>query len=345
MKATWESLYRNEAVKQGHSEEFIKESVSYARNLLGQNFPVIFDEKHFSILINGDVKDIISYVYYLKQEYKEFFIKKRNGGKRHISVPPIDLKRMQSWILKNILEKDVNALESVHSFIKKDETGSRGIFTNAQVHSCCEWMVKVDILHFYDNIHIYQVKEYFISLGYTEEVANLLAEICTFKNRLPQGAPTSPALSNLICRKMDADFRALCENHGWSYSRYADDMTFSGRDKNDIIKLKTIENIVINNRLRLKYAKTRIAHKGMRMKITGLTVGNGVHVPKQYRREVWTELHFCYKYGVESHLKRKGVEKKNYKFWLLGRIMYIRSIDRTCGDNMLQRFNEINWIL
>ena len=79
--------------------------------------------------------------------------------------------------------------------------------------------------------------------------------------------------------------------------------------------------------------------------MTGLTVTDGVHVPKKYRKEVWRELYFCKKFGVYEHYHNMGTNKGLYKDWLRGRIMFIRQIDPACGNKMLENFNELNWLV
>lgn len=108
---------------------------------------------------------------------------------------------------------------------------------------------------------------------------------------------------------------------------------------------RNIEGIIYQHGFLPNKSKTRIRYKGSRMEVTGLTISNGLHVPKEYRKQVFRELYFAKKYGPDDHCKRTGNEKGYFKEWLLGRIMFVRSIDKEAGDRMLQTFNEINWMI
>lgn len=204
----------------------------------------------------------------------------------------------------------------------------------------------LDLRNFFPSIRAAKVNQYFSRLGYTEEVSQILANLCLYKEALPQGAPTSPMLSNLVVTQLDDELKTLAKTYNADYTRYADDMTFSGNG--DCIPLESIKAIVKKHGFKLNQHKTRLRRNGQRQMVTGLTVSNGIHVPKKYRDEVWRELFFCKKFGTESHMsKHKEVHKFDngyYKEWLLGRIMYIRTIESITGEKMLNKFNELNWL-
>lgn len=163
-------------------------------------------------------------------------ILKKNDGARTISAPIPDLKAAQKWILKNILEH-IEVHDAAHGFCR-----NRSIVTNAIPHVGADVIVKLDLQNFFQSILYKRVKELFHGFGYSETAATIFGLICTIakindigkisyenieKRYLPQGAPTSPAISNLVCDRLDADLTKLANNLGFRYTRYADDLTFS----------------------------------------------------------------------------------------------------------------------
>lgn len=134
-----------------------------------------------------------------------------------------------------------------------------------------------------------------------------------------------------------------------TYSRYADDITVSGDNINAIIITEDITKILRDNGYRINRKKTRIRIRGTKQEVTGLTISDGIHVPKSYRQDVWRELHFCKKYGVVEHIKhlnnRNKCDRGYYKSWLLGRIQFVRQVDRITGDKMLTAFNKLAWVI
>lgn len=342
MERTWESFFYQAAVESGHSEEFINICLNYGAALHKRNLPVIFDGNQLRIYF-GEKFNPTRWDY--SNCYKRYDIRKRSGGVRHIAAPFKPLLGMQEWILHNILEKILYEIpECANGFMK-----GRSIKTNAEPHANKKWLINVDIKNFFGSIRRVNVNEFFSSLGYEKEVTACLTAICTYKEdryfALPQGAPTSPLLSNFISIKMDKELLDLANRVGASYTRYADDITFSGNDNICPITLKQIKAILSKYGFLLNKEKTRVRYQGCRMEVTGLTISNGVHVSKQYRKEVWRELHFLLKYGPEVHCAKRQYLKGYYKEWLQGRIMFIRSIDKEVGDKMQVKFKKINWIL
>lgn len=163
------------------------------------------------------------------------------------------------------------------------------------------------------------------------------------KGSLPQGAPTSPYIANILAKKMDIRFTALAKKMGWSYSRYADDLTFSSDE--EIPSINTIEKIILQEGFIINKNKTKVQKRGASQRVTGLTVTNGVHVPKRYKKDVWYHLHYCELCGVSAHIKKNKIEKSHFKDWLYGRICYIYSIEQHVGKKMMDSFNKIDWII
>jgi RNA-directed DNA polymerase len=221
--------------------------------------------------------------------YKRFYIPKKTGGKRLISTPMPKLKHAQYWILENILEK-IALKDAAHGFVKK-----RSIVSNALPHVKAEVVVNIDMKDFFPTITYPRVKGVFQSFGYSEQIATIFALICTepecdqieidgqtyfaagTERLLPQGAPTSPALTNIICRKLDARLMGIAAKLNFQYTRYADDLTFSASGE-ATQKLKTlmgfIRKIVKEEKLTIHPDKVRVLRKGARKEVTGIIVND-----------------------------------------------------------------------
>ncbi|MDV2990841.1 MAG: hypothetical protein N4J56_000495 [Chroococcidiopsis sp. SAG 2025] len=186
--------------------------------------------------------------------YCRFQIRKKTGASRTISAPTPALKAIQKWILKHILE-NIEIHDAAHGFCR-----DRSIVTNARLHVGKDVIVKLDLQNFFQLIAYKRVKELFYSFGYSETAATIFGLICTIANidvnakmncqdiekrHLPQGAPTSPAISNLVCDRLDTHLTKLAHNLGFCYTRYADDLTFSGFEK----KAHKINNLIYESKL------------------------------------------------------------------------------------------------
>jgi RNA-directed DNA polymerase len=245
-----------------------------------------------------------------KLHYRRFTIPKRDGSERAIWAPMPKLKAAQRWILRHVLEP-LPVHGASHGFLPH-----RSIKTNAQLHTNAKIVVKVDLRHFFPTVTFRRVKGVFRQAGYRDRIATLLALICTEAPRevvndgdkevfvalgprcLPQGAPTSPALTNAVCYRMDRRLFGLAKKLGWRYTRYADDLTFSlpmkhkGKPKLGLL-LGSIGRIASDEGFRVHPRKTRVARTGARQTVTGLVVNGeaGPRVPRKIRREIRAVLH------------------------------------------------------
>ena len=345
MEETWESLFVKQAKAERHSQAFIDACLAYATELQSRNLPVLFNGSHLAQYVG-----LSEWRYSLITRshlncYDEYEIQKKHSKKkRKICAPHSDLMRAQHIIYQNILLKDSNYSENAHGFIPKNDIIAKGVYSNALPHEGCKWLLNMDLKDFFPSICYDRVLAYFKSLGYEDEVSIGLTELCTFHMRLPQGAPTSPMLSNLIAKRLDADCKNLASRKGCQYTRYADDLTFSGQYVENRVTADEVTAIIFKNGFKVNRQKTKEKIWGQRQMVTGLTVTNGVHIPKTYRKDVWMELHCCKKFGVKNHIQHMNHGKGFYKQWLLGRIMYVRSVDRACGDKMLIEFNGLKWV-
>lgn len=357
-------LFIDECTTQGKSITYIEKTLNYADKLSANGLPILFSLKHLALELNIEYHELLVIEKNRDRYYKHFEVKKKKGGTRFLSVPYSNLKMIQSWIYHNILKNQASTA-SAFGYVK-----DKSIKQNAQQHQNKKFILNIDLLKFFETITEHKVYKLFIELGYTRTLAWSLSRLVTvpisedyylnlslkekklfqktFENEfgvLPQGAPTSPSISNLILRNLDKKLVELAELNGCLYTRYADDITISSDKKENIpIKAKVLE-IIQSEKLLINWNKWSLSRNGTCQKVTGLNVTHGVTVPKSYRKDVKRHLHFCLKNGPENHQKRIGNNKQFYKYWLLGRIQYIRHINPEIGKKLLQDFNNIQWPL
>lgn len=318
-------------------EKYINCCVFYASRLIDSNLPVIFDIEHFCLLIGIKKVDLCRFVYVDSYYYTNIRIPKKSGGYRELDIPSADLKYIQRWILDNILK---------HMHVSEYSTGfcdNISILDNAKRHINKACIINMDVKNFFSSITFEQVFMIFKYYGYTKEVSFLLAKLCTYNRRLPQGSPASPYLSNVRCLKLDARLSALASSYGADYSRYADDITFSG--PKDIINLISISKKIIKNEgFIINDKKTRTALPHQRQEVTGLIVNNGdVRVNKKYKRKLYQELYYCEKFGVLDHMQKIKCNKAFYKEHLYGKAYFINMIEPDEGKELFEILERIQW--
>lgn len=237
--------------------------------------------------------------------YRKFYLPKKSGGKRLISAPMPRLKAAQYWILENILNK-VPVHQAVHGF-KLD----RSIVTNAQGHVGKAVVINIDVKDFFPSVHYKRVKGLLQQLGYSEKIATILSLLCTEAvteeaaidgrnyfiqkgNRvLPQGAPTSPAITNILCYKLDKRMQGLAAKHACHYTRYADDITFSFNDEGVSAQqlVWRMKKVLADEGFAVHPDKIRIMRKGDRQEVTGIVVNRQMNVNRKKLRQFRALLH------------------------------------------------------
>lgn len=318
------------AMSEHYHEEYINVCLEYAAKLFDNGLPVIFDANHLSYVLQMDR---------IKQDfYQEFVIAGKRGKSRRISAPSRSLKIRQRWILDHILYQ-IPVAECCEGFLKE-----HSIYTNAKKHIGYKQNLNIDIKDFFPSITQERVSQVFYEMGYGKEAADCFASICCHEKRLPQGAPTSPYLANIVCRDMDGQLMAFAKKSGLVYTRYADDMSFSGDCELSEL-YEEIEGIILKNGFVVNAEKTRI-YKGNRRKlITGIVVKeDGLSVPRNYKRKLRQEIYYCKKFGVAGHLENTKAEKMvNFREYLYGKAFYIKMIEPITGQKFLDELNEISW--
>lgn len=216
--------------------------------------------------------------------YRVSKIRKRLGGLRTIHAPRKALKVLQRAILDHLLYEAVPH-SSCHGFRK-----GRSIFTNAVAHQRKDLVVTIDLKNCFSSIRSGRVQGIFKMLGATELAVSFMTDMCVLNGRLPTGAPTSPALANLVCRRLDARLNGLASANGAQYSRLGDDIALSG--PRTIVTLRSlVTRIVREEGFTLAVHKTRIQPKGYRQKVAGIIVNDRPSVPRTFYRNVRAAVH------------------------------------------------------
>ncbi|WP_153798347.1 retron St85 family RNA-directed DNA polymerase [Foetidibacter luteolus] len=320
-----------------------------------KGLPVFYDEQELASAAGIELKELkflsFSRSVSTVNHYRKFYLPKKSGGKRLISAPMPRLKKLQYWILHNVLQK-VTLHTAVHGF-----TGKRSIVTNAQQHIAKDVVINADVKDFFPSIHIKRVKGIFKALGYSEKTATILALVCTEpvteevmidgKNYfiqkgervLPQGAPTSPALTNIICYHLDKRLQGVASKHQYTYTRYADDITFSatGQQLKEEALLWRVKKILKEEGFNIHPDKIRIMHKGTRQEVTGVVVNKKLSLSRQKLRNFRAMLH---------NLKTKGYAdiktgNKDIAAVILGYLNYIKMIDPVKALQFQQQVNQL----
>lgn len=296
------------------------------------------------------------------RRYKEFKIKKRSGQDRTIHAPVRGLKAIQrtiAFILQCVFEPHKASIGFVRG---------RSIIDNAQPHAGNRYVYNIDLKDFFPSVDqarvwkCLQLKPFDLSNGKENasprlEIANIIASICCAemdvermnekgewimvkKNVLPQGAPTSPVLSNIVCQRLDYLLSAVAKRFGLKYTRYADDITFSSMHnvyKSDHGFIKELHRILSDQHFHIKASKTRLQKEGYRQEVTGLLVNEKVNVQRRYIKELRMWLYywerydyqrastfFCEQYG-KGNVPAKGKEP-NMKEVIAGKLDFLRMV-------------------
>ena len=252
---------------------------------------------------------------------------------------------MQRTILDQILGK-IPMHDACHGFV-----AGRSTVTNATPHQGAAIIVKLDLKDFFPTVHYRRVRGLFQWLGYNAEVANTLAGLTTYRPKLedgtvlwpgvlPQGAPTSPALANLACRRLDRRLGKLGEKYGAVYTRYADDLTFSFKTEPPVKLgrfLWWVDAICQQEGFHERPDKRRILRNKHQQRITGIVVNAGVHVPRADKKRFRAILHNCAKHGVASQAKGRD----DFEAYLRGYAAYVHMVEPERGAKLVAEVEKV----
>lgn len=308
---------------------------------------------------------MLSYVLYTKPKtelYTKFEIPKRTGGIREISAPFGHLKLIQKRLAEILLEctKELREKHATKSINKNFELRGvshgfmpgHSIMTNGQPHITRRYVFNADLTDFFGSINFGRVRGFFIkdkNFALSEKTATILAQIACYDNKLPQGSPCSPVISNLLGHILDIALVELARKNKCTYTRYADDLTFSTNksifpsdiafatedDANSWLPGKELTRIVRRNGFEFNEKKTRMQYKDSRQEVTGLSVNRKVNVPASYRYMVRAMASTLFRTGKFEHIiKYKSasgeevVSKSEGKAsQLLGMLSFIHQVD------------------
>lgn len=378
--------FRKEALKNNIDLNIIEHAIKNAElvSAVSSELPPLFSLRHLSHLTGVDyvvLRSVVERNY--SNPYKIFRLKKgvkghQNRGFRIICVPDASIMKAQRWIAKNILSCG-EASSASFAYAKSSK-----IIDAAKLHCGCRWMLKLDVRNFFESFSEIAAYRVFRSFGYQPLISFELSRICTRlgnqtkthshpkwmatnKNytvinkyisrrmgHFPQGAPTSPMLSNLAMKLFDNEVIGIATKHGLVYSRYSDDLCLSTADKKfNREKAKTIINAIYKEMMKIGLApnitKTQIIPPGARKIVLGLLVdGEAPKLSRAFRSKL--RMHFYYlkhvDIGPPLHAKNRGFESvMGLKNHIQGLIAYARQIDPAYASSCTDQMNGIDWPL
>lgn len=294
------------------------------------------------------------YAYILKQGegYTDFEIAKKSGGTRKISTPKYVLKLIQKCLLE-LLSVIYRPHKAAHGFVL-----GKNVASNASIHVGKKFIYNIDIKNFFPSTPFHKIKFLFkirpFNLnGEREKIAQLIASLCCKDGFLPQGAPTSPIITNIVCRRIDSKLSQLAFENKAKYSRYADDITFSCQENIfDADFLEKVKSILGEEKYEINNEKTRISNWRQRQEVTGVVVNEKKNLPREYIKDIRYWLFSWEKFGelsTQNDFEKRFPQKKGFmryngvtiqfKNYLYGKIQYLKMI-RDKDDSMAIKFIE-----
>jgi len=296
--------------------------------------------------------------------YHYRILTKKSGSIRLIEAPKLRLKQLQRRILTDILEQ-IPFHSVAHGFRK-----AHSIKTFVAPHTASRVILRMDLRDFFTNLRYARIQALFRTAGYPEPVADLLAALCTTatprdpwrgldwdvdraqlgearqlysRRHLPQGAPTSPALANLCSFRADCRLNGLAQAAGATYTRYADDLAFSGGEAFE----RSVERfslhaaaVLLEEGFRVNHHKTRIMRQGVRQRLAGLVVNRHINVQRSEFDRLKATLNNCVRFGPESQNRSAH---SNFRSHLEGRVAFVEMINSTRGKRLRILFERIPW--
>lgn len=255
--------------------------------------------------------------------YRSWKIPKKNGGERTITAPQDELKIVQRAILDRVLSEI-----SVHRYAM-GFVPNTSIVRNAVFHAKAKVVISIDLKDFFPSIKFPRVYGVLRKVGFRDRVAGIITALCTWDGALPQGAPTSPALSNILAYRMDKKLHSFFANNGWNYTRYADDITFSAHEYNSKNATGAIDHMVTVTRkiiaeegFEVNENKIKIMRKGRRQWVTGLVVNEKPNVIRWKFRQLRAAICNAVKLGLDGAAKKQGISRVKYKRWVDGNLAF-----------------------
>lgn len=315
--------WRKFLLTRGLPTEVVDLYIGYITPLTKSNVPVIFEFEHLSKLLGRTTEFLGKATAAPSYFYRTFSIPKKSGGSRIISAPHKSLKECQRWINDEILSR-IPLNPAAMGYVENHSILDHATH-HCKIDNC---LLITDLENFFPSISKARVIGLFKSFGYNNQVSVALASLCCLDGSLPQGSPASPAISNIICRVLDARISGIAKKFDLHYSRYADDICLSGRNIPENV-FSLVAQAVKNSDFKINEEKTRrIAGSSTGKIITGLNVNTGrPRLPKTSRRELQHTMHFIDKFGYLSHCSKLKIKDPNYISKLRGRLEFWRFIE------------------
>lgn len=282
----------------------------------------------FTKEIGLNMQMLDNYITFSDKYYNTYYIsKKKKSKKRRIDSPSKELKGIQRWVLKNYFD-DLGVGKRANGFIK-----GRGIKRNAKYHIGKQFLLIIDIKNFFPSISQKMVFTALKKHFENRELVMKLSKLCTYKRKLPQGAPTSPLLSNLVFKEIDEQISSFCNTKLVVYSRYADDLAFSSETKNTLMEVYSfVNNLFSKYSFTINRSKTRYLSGKGAMKVTGININEGrLTVSKQIKRNLRSSF---YNYLV----KKDTTININSAF---GYLVFIKDIEPDYYINFLKYLEKL----
>lgn len=370
-------LYKQDGLKKGLADELLERAIIQSNEVVNSAYtlPSILSLKHLSDRTGVDYRELRNLVNRSNHDaYEKFSIRKRSGGRRFIHVPTPKLMHVQRWLNEYIL-KNIPAHTTSHAF-----TSGSSIQKCALKHCGAKWLIKLDITDFFESVSEIQVFRLFKELGYQPLVAFELGRLCTaptlslsprilykqwhswqqngvipvydqkLLGYLPQGAATSPLISNLVMRECDEKLNLIAKKYALTYTRYSDDMSFSTRLRTfDRANAKNVVfevyQVLSEAGYRPQYRKTKIVPPSSKKIILGLNVdGTEPRLQKEFKDRIKQHFYYIEKLGVNEHVSNRGFDSIwGFKSHLKGMIDYAKMIEPKYSEQALQKFLKIDW--
>lgn len=300
----------------------------------------------------------LDYICRLRQPtnlYTTFTIPKKTGGTRTICAPNRQLKYIQNKLNKVLTELYVPKT-TAHGYIKK-----KNIITNSNVHVGNRQVLNLDIADFFPSIHFGRVRGLFEKppFNFNSFISRDLAQIVCFKGSLPQGAPTSPIISNFICRSLDNQLKKFCKNYKVVCTRYCDDITISTPAKNFPATIVSQDGILgaelialfNQNNFKLNNDKIRLKSCGERKMVTGIVVNEKVNLTQKTYRDFRAKIFFTYTYGLKEGAKKNNYlvdgkpDKERFERYIIGKLNYFKMVLGVWNSKYQYLAQKVNLIL
>lgn len=294
------------------------------------DFPFLYDPLQLAAFLCTNRKNLFDLVNHAEGHYRRLELWKKSGGVRILHVPDDELKVIQRRILRQILMK-FSPSEYASAYVRR-----RTLVQNAAPHAGKRHLLKLDIADFFGSIRFEQIHRSVFHSGYfPKQIGVMLTKLCCFRGALPQGAPTSPAISNLVMKQFDRNMGRWCASRGIAYTRYCDDMAFSGKRPLYPVYEKA-KAMLEEMGFTLNEQKTRFVPNAGRQSVTGLTVNEKISVSREYKRRLRQEIYYALKFGAaDSILKAEHrdffcegkPDAERYLQHLIGKVQFVLQIE------------------